>query len=130
MNKPKPVVGQTLYLLKLDYNARDREQPLTPVIVDKVGTKYFTCHKSGEMHGGYGTRFRIDTWVEDSDYPSRLKLYPNEQAWSDDKETNEILRFLRETFSRGFSLNKLDLQDLRHIRDTIISKEIIPSSSQ
>lgn len=43
MSKPTPQVGQTLYSLNIGNAARNCEQKLKPVIVRKVGRKYFEC---------------------------------------------------------------------------------------
>ncbi len=44
----KPAVGQVLYSLNVGNAARGRERVLTPVVVIKVGRKYFTCRPEGK----------------------------------------------------------------------------------
>ena len=104
--KRKPVVGETLYSLNVGNLARNKQQVLTPVVVSKVGRKYFEAGK------GYAAiKYRIEDWIQHTEYCINSCLYENEQDWLDEKEKNNIWIKCRTVFSsygpRGLSLDKL-----------------------
>lgn len=117
--RPKPVVGQTLYSLDLMNNRRRTEaNVLTPVEVSSVGRKYFGVKKAGFP---FETKHHLDTWVEVSRYSPNAALYASEQEWADEKEADALVTMLYGCFS-NYSARKLPLETLRQIRD-LIQKE-------
>ena len=87
--KPTPVVGQKLYRcprpplysLNIGNRARDVQEVLTPVIVRKVGRKYFSCSPEGRVGKWEETEYFLDTWARHTGYSAGSKLYSNEQEW-------------------------------------------------
>lgn len=111
----KPKVGQTLYSLNVGNSARNCEQVLTPVIVTKVGRKYFTA---GE--GWRETQYHLDTWQEKSEYSAKSCLYKTPQDWEDSKEHSILAMKMRKAFDYGGS--RLSLDSLRKISEIIKSE--------
>ena len=112
MDKQKPVVGQKLLSLNVGNAARNTEQKLTPVIVTKVGRKYFTAQREG---WNFGTVYHLEDWTEKTEYSSNSCLYETEQEWIDDKKTSSHLKTLRNFFDYSGKANKLSLSDLEKI---------------
>lgn len=81
----KPEVGQTVYSLNVGNAARNCEQKLTPIVVTKVGRKYFTC---GE--GWQATRYYIEDWCEKTNYSANTSLYESPKEWEDEKLRAEL----------------------------------------
>lgn len=122
MKRQKPEVGQTLYSLNVGNTAgRYRPQELTPVIVTKIGRKYFYCELCGEIqHKQY--RYEIEDWRHDNDgYVPTSMLYESEQEWKDEKEANEICAFIHKSFDYRNNRLGISLEDLRKIK-VIIEK--------
>lgn len=113
--KRKPKVGDTLFDLNVGNAAgRGRPQVLTPVIVIKVGKKYFTC---APRDGGYRpeTTYRIEDWVENTSHCKGHHLYETEQEWEDEREAAAIRCQLREIFN-AFGPCRLSLEILRAMK--------------
>jgi hypothetical protein len=115
MDKRKPIVGETLYSLNIGNAARGCEQVLTPVIVEKVGNKYFSCH-----NGYYSRKYNISNWMEYSQYMPNSILYEKEQDWLDKKEAEEIFRKLRELFTSYGKIN-FTLEQLRKVQEILLN---------
>ncbi len=112
MNKENPFVGQKLFSLNIGDNARNRPQVLTPVVVTKVGSKYFTVkHEPADY---WETVYHLEDWSEKTDYSQLSKLYAKEQDWLDDKEAAALRTRLREAFV-GYGRLPLSLNQLRRI---------------
>jgi len=107
--RPKPVVGQVIYEL--------HRQELTPVIVRKVGYKYFTCGFVDASEYSY-REYHIDDWSEKTRYMPDTYLYESVQEYEDEKEHNALLREVREVFV-GYSTKDLSLEQLRAIKEII-----------
>ena len=103
--KPTPTIGQTLYSLNVGNAARRIPQTLKPVVVTKVGRKYFTV---GE--GWRATEYHLHDWREKSDYMANSRLYASEQEYADEKETSEICGRIAKAFEHG--KNIIDKHDL------------------
>lgn len=88
MTKMVPGVGETLYSLNVGDAARNREQVLTPVVVRKVGRKYFEASPAEQPH--LITQYRLSDWGEHSDYSARSRLYRTPKEWEDEKESAEM----------------------------------------
>jgi len=117
----KPEIGQTLYSLNIGNAARNKDKKLTPVVVKKVGRKYFTCGQDGwPKH--CDTQYYISDWREKTNYSTRSKLYENEQNYRDEKEITEICWRLYRAFDYGRNLLNIELADLRKIANLIDRK--------
>jgi len=106
----KPTVGETLYSLNVGNAARRTPQVLTPVVVTKVGRKYFT---GGE---GYAARqFDISDWTEKTESTADAALYESEQEWEDEKEAARLCGELWKAFKYGRNRCRLPLDALRRM---------------
>ena len=115
----KPVVGQKLFSLKIGNAARRTEQTsLTPVIVKKVGRKYFVC---GEENSGDWSDFQyyLDSWQQKTEYTADSILYKTEQEWLDEHEERKLSEQIENTFKVGKNLYNLPLESLRKIVEII-----------
>lgn len=117
MKRNTPKVGDKLFSLNIGNAARNREQKLTPVIVTKVGRKYFTARESGR-EWSY-SQYHIDTWREKTEYCCNSVLYETEQEWLDEKESDEICRYIFDSFQYGKNQKKLSIGALRTIQRII-----------
>ena len=106
----KPEVGETLLSLNILNTARNSEQVLTPVVVTKVGRKYFTA---GE--GLKEAKYRLSDWRQVTDYSPDSCLYESEQEFEDEKEYRVLAGALREAFKYGRRTQWLSLEALRKI---------------
>lgn len=111
----KPKVGQILYRLNIGNNARHVPQVLTPVIVSKVGRKYFTVRR---YDGPYTaeSEHHIDNWYERTEYSADYALYESEQAWADEKEARAICQHIAEAFRYGDNRRNLSIEVLRDMK--------------
>lgn len=114
--KRKPVVGEKLFSLNIGNATRNREQTLTPVLVSKVGRKYFSVKKEGY---NWETEYHLDTWQQKTDYSPDSQLYESEQEYLDMKQKSEILKQLRSIFDYSGSAHLLSLETLRKIKMSI-----------
>lgn len=96
MMKRKPIVGETLYSLNIGNAARYSDQKLTPVVVSKVGRKYFYADR---INSSFSTKYHLDSWVEATNYCANSKLYETEEEWADDKLKEKLLRLASDAFS-------------------------------
>jgi len=111
--KPKPVLGQTIYSLNVGNVARNMEQKLTPVVVKKVGRKYFTA---GEPNGSWSDHeYHIDTWMERCCGSPTSWLYETEQEWLDKKEKQEAIDFVKDRCNH-WVIRDIPLEKLRAIQ--------------
>jgi len=117
MNKPE--VGQTIYSLNIGNAARWTEQKLTPVVVTKVGRKYFYISdpdKTDDVQ--LFEKVHLSNWVQATDYSECFRLYETVQAYSDEKERKEIIKIIRKSFDL-YKKQKFTLEQLRAIREII-----------
>ena len=106
----KPEVGETLFSLNIGNAARNREQVLTPVVVAKVGRKYFTA---GE--GLNEAKYRLSDWRQVTDYSPNSFLYESEREFEDEKECSDLAGAISEAFKYGRRTQGLSLAALRKI---------------
>ena len=106
----RPEVGETLFSLNVGNAARNCPQVLTPVVVTKVGRKYFTV---GE--GWQAKQYRLSDWGQQSEYIADSALYESEQEWEDEKETRVLAGVVSEAFKHGRNTKGLPLAALRKI---------------
>lgn len=116
----KPKVGQTLYSLNVGNAARHTEKKLTPVIVTKVGRKYFTCKENEDSY--WETQYHIEDWKEKSDFSATSCLYPSPLAWENEKEAFAICQLIWESFTYGQNKRHVSLVDLRTIKRILEGK--------
>ena len=117
----KPEIGQVLYSLNIGNAARNKDKKLTPVVVKKVGRKYFTCGQDGWPEY-CDTQYYISDWREKTNYSASSKLYENAQDYRDEKEITEICWQLHKAFESGRNLLNIELADLRKIANLIDRK--------
>ena len=108
----KPVVGETLYSLNIGNAARRTEQKLTPLVVTKCGSKYFTL---GE--GWQATQFHIETWRQKTEYSAEQAIYESPQEWEDENEANNLRERFRKAFDHWNPGPNLSLNQLRRIAE-------------
>jgi hypothetical protein len=120
MTRPKPTVGQVLYSLNVGNRARHAEQVLKPVVVRKVGRKYFTC--GPEDGGPYNeTDYHLDDWLEKTEFLADSALYSSPQEYEDEKQRHAILDEFRKLFTGwgGSKVNDIPLSTLRKIKELL-----------
>ena len=87
MNKPrnKPIVGQTLYLLR---NLESRG--LIPVKVVSVGRKYFTVQEGEFLHSR--EQFCLENWEQKpTGYMAQCFIYSSEQERADEIHHGDLV---------------------------------------
>jgi hypothetical protein len=117
--REKPEVGQTLYSLNVGNAARGCEQKLTPVIVAKVGRKYFTC---SEEDSWFEAQYHLDSWRQKTDYCASSQLYTSIKEWEDERDAAVICRKIVDAFQYGKNHLSLPLDVLRKI-DALIEDD-------
>lgn len=122
----KPTVGQVLFSLNIGDAARHTPSVLSPVVVAKVGRKYFT---TTERDGPYKceTEWHLDTLRQRTDRSARAALYVSERAYEDEKLANGICRLIGTVFQYGsnnYCNVPLDtLVKIKQILDEVGAKE-------
>lgn len=111
--KRKPIIGEKLFTLNVGNAARRTPQVLTPVIVAKVGRKYFTTHAEGQFK--VEREFHLENWREKTDYSPDAVIYESEQEYADEKESREICAAIGKAFEYGRNGKELPLETLRKI---------------
>lgn len=119
--REKPEVGQIFYSLNIGNAARHRKQELTPVVVTKVGKKYFTCCPEGGKKF-QEEQFFIENWRQKTDYSPNAQLYQSREEYEEERERNLIVQYLAEVFTNRNRFS-LSLVQLREIERVIRSKE-------
>lgn len=112
MNKPNPAVGQTLYSLNVCNAARNCDQVLTPVIVAKVGRKYFTAEP--QDHPWKSANYHLGSWRQKTEYAADSELFADPKEWEDQKAAEQITKRIRDNFSH-YSIPSQTLDQLRRI---------------
>jgi hypothetical protein len=115
----KPMVGQTLYMINIGNAARNRDQILTPVVVVKVGRKYFTTRNIDDNRGWSDQQYHIENWSEKTEYSANSCLYQSPQDWHDQKESYTIGMEIYNFFKYERGTTKISLPKLRIIMDII-----------
>lgn len=118
--KPVPKVGQTLYQLNIGNAARNCKQELNPVVVKKVGRKYFTCGVAGK-EDFWDIKFHKENWREVTNYSPDYCLYESCQEWEQEKEAGDIYDHVMKFFYHKRGSYSMAIEDLRAI-DAIIKK--------
>lgn len=110
-----PIVGERIFSLNVGTRSRRGvEQVLTPVIVVKVGRKYFTVKTDDKW--ALERQYRIDDWREKTEYSASARLYESEQVLLDEKEERSICSKIKATFEFGNNPTKVSLDKLRQIQ--------------
>ena len=114
-------IGQTIYSLNIGNLERNVEQKLTPMIVNKIGRKYF--HASPIGWNNMSTTFHIEDLKEKSDYMPEHKIYLNELEWEEDKLKQKLNTELKEYFNI-YSTSSLSIDAMQKIL-TIIKDDLL-----
>lgn len=120
--KRKPILGERLFVLNVGNSARNTPQILNPVIVSKVGRKYFTVENDSEDRCNQPLQFQIADWLQVTEYSADYVLYETEQHHADERESLELARVIRNEFSDSWRAPKQTLETLRKIH-TLIKPE-------
>lgn len=122
--KEKPKIGDILYCLNMSNYARNTEQKLIPVVVTKVGNKYFTTKE--KLDDYWEKQYYLEDWREKNEYGPTSELFKTEQEYLDKKEKNELYEKIKVKFDI-YSKNDLTLEQLRSINSIILNKTISTS---
>lgn len=118
--KRKPEVGETLYASYRGYYSKNSSQlNLIPVIVTKVGKKYFYCSENGTRP----VKYNINTWTEESAFAQTIALYENPKEWDDQKEWDRIKSKISYTFGTYRNCEEVSLESLKKIEEIIDSEQ-------
>jgi len=115
-NKPTPKIGDVLYSLNVGNATRHCEQVLTPVIVTKIGRKYFSCRGEKQSDWQKATEYYIEDWVEKNNISPNSKLYSTPQECEEETEPFVIQKEIRDAFQYGANSHKVTVKDLRVIK--------------
>ncbi len=117
--KPKPTVGQTLFILNVGDNcSKYRPQELSLATVVSVGRKYFAVRrKDFEID----IKFRLSDFGQETWHSVGWKIYESEQGCHDEKEQSSIHERMRKVFD--FYSRPLTLTKLRKIAAILDEKE-------
>jgi hypothetical protein len=115
VERKKPEVGQKLYSLNVGNAARGCESKLTPVIVDKVGRKYFYTSPVDPRYKWQSEKYHIDSWEEVGKYLPNSCLYEDPQIWEDEKECGELVNKIKNYFDWRHHRKYDELDKLRKI---------------
>ena len=116
--KRKPILGERLFVLNVGNAARNTPQTLTPVIVSKVGRKYFTVENEGDGWK-HPTEFYIVDWQQVTEYSVDSVLYETEQELADERESRELSGTIRSAFENSRKPSAFPLETLRKIHALI-----------
>ena len=129
---PNPVVGQVLFSLPIGNACRPSlvERKLTPVVVTKIGRKYFDT-VSQEHPTWRGERYELGSWKQDTGgYSATSYLFTTEQEWFDENEADQLNKAISKKFE--FNMNHgLNLDQLRRINAILnenASQDLTPKS--
>lgn len=124
MKKPKIKINQILYSLNVGNACRNREQVLTPVIVIKIGRKYFTaCPLKDIEYKSMHTMYYLDGWSEKTEYSANSKLYISEAEYNEEKEIIRICSKIYKSFDYGKNKEKLSVDQIQRIENIIDEKD-------
>lgn len=85
---PKPVVGQTFYLVATGSRYRGGRGEARTCTVAKVGRKYFTVEYPNGAYTGQ-VEFHLETRRQNTNYSADYKLYDSREAYEDHREKAE-----------------------------------------
>ena len=112
--KTKPVIGQTLYKLNIGNRARRVKQELTPVVVTKVGRKYFSVCKEEHLDSPHmHTRFHLETWGQSTNYSADWALYTSEAEWEEERDAEKLWSGLLMSISSRIMVSQTTGQDIK-----------------
>jgi len=90
------------------------------VEVTKVGRKCFTVCTVGKYK--FTTEYHLETWRQKTQFSENHRLYTSMQEWEEEKESSQIMQFLRERFN-GWNHSKIPLENLRKIKELCTTDE-------
>lgn len=131
MKTRKPSVGETLYMLNVGDRAGGVEQVLRPVIVIRVGRKYFTvCEPEYEGKDWMHERFYIDSWRHDAGgYAPCWALYESAVDFEREKQRADVRKYLSGLFDWNGDWNKLSNEAMVAMKQ-IAEKELGEENGQ
>lgn len=115
--KPQVFVGKKMFSLNVGNAARGAKQVLTPVVVSRVGRKYFTVQTDDKWR--FETEYHLDTWAEKTEYTANSELYETEQDLLDEEESSSICLEIEQCFKYGINNKNIPLDSLRKIHSII-----------
>jgi len=119
-NPPRPTVDQEVFSLNVGNNARNQEQVLTPMVVSKVGRKYFSAKRADDAIGYSETQYHLDTWIQKTEFCANSRIFPTKQEWYDEQEAALLSAEFKTVFGFGYAGSKqLSLTALLAIKDII-----------
>lgn len=115
MNKPRPVLGQTLYALNINNNARSQPQELRPVQVLSVGRKYFKAVPVEYIdRPGMAIEYELNGWRERTQYTPNWRLYASEKEWHDERDGEAMMQDIRRALT-GFGVSRFPVDVIRQV---------------
>ena len=125
MKRYKPKLGQTLYALNINNQARGCKQTLTPVEVIHIGRLYFDAIPvEYKDRRSLALTYSIATWHQKSNHASDYCLYESPEQWNEEMEIRQIARVL-ETFERSYNKFDIGIDRMRIAYKAITGKESI-----
>jgi len=116
----KPKAGDKLFSLNTNNSARNRKQVLTPVIVSKVGRKYFTTQVIGKENYDYlNVTYNLSDWREKTEYSTNHILYETEQEWLDVDEIKGIAKYVSSLVSYHRWHIRISIEDAKEIKSIL-----------
>ena len=79
--KPIPILGQRLFMGYINDGARRWTDKITPVVVTRVGRKYFSVRPVAGGSHGIEIDFCLDSWEQRNVFTPSSKLYASEGEW-------------------------------------------------
>lgn len=114
----KPIVGETLFSLNVGNDvSKYSPRKLTPVVVTKVGRKYFYTQTDGQYPRT--VQFYLSNWREVTQYQPSLRLYGDPQEWEDDKTISKTIHSIEQLTRHPHKLLSLSQETLKEILDRL-----------
>lgn len=113
---PAPKVGQTVYMIEGRRRSDGVYNP-EPVVVTKVGKKYFYIERYGR-----DTPVHLETWIEKSDF-ARAKFYQTKEEYFDQQERSRLCNEIRNEIQYGNGFGDMSLEEVRELHNKIVRKE-------
>lgn len=118
-------VGQIVYALKANRRAVNTDNPLTPVRVTKIGSKYFYVtiyidDNDLSWHAWKNSKISFETLTEASDYVSTMSIYFSEEEYNLEIEKNDLIDSITKKLLNSYRpLHEISTDDLKQIAKLI-----------
>ena len=116
--KNKITVGQLVFSLNIGNAARNREQKLTPMVITKVGRKYFSARYLDDSSGWSEIQYYVDSGIEKTNFSANSCIYLSEKEYDDEVMANNLYLNIKNSFS-SFRNKKFTLSQLSRINDIL-----------